>query len=116
MVSAIRSCKFHRPSVLQETVIPMFGTQDDIFINGPTGSGKTLAYCVGMILKVNTHIFSPQVLCLAPNYEVAKQVETLLKNILTRFPQYVTVGLALRQEQGMQKFGEKKNTSIVCLF
>lgn len=103
MVSAIRSCKFHRPSVVQETVLPMFGTQDNIFINGPTGSGKTLAYCVGMILKVNTHIFSPQVLCLAPNYEVAKQIETLLYNILTRFPRYVTVGLALQQERSKKK-------------
>lgn len=76
---------FGKPTKIQELAIPTLITGQDAIIISRTGSGKTLAYLIPLINKLNHHsnVAGVRGLIMAPTRELALQIATVLKRLVT---------------------------------
>ncbi len=78
ILSAIRQQGFSKPTLIQETTIPLVLAGRDIMAGSATGSGKTLAFGAGIIQTIKRG-HGIQALILTPTRELAEQVSNSLK-------------------------------------
>ncbi len=82
---AIAKLGFDKPTVVQETAIPLGLEGKDILARARTGSGKTAAYLIPIIQKLlsKNHPNSIQALILVPTKELSEQVTRQIKELTT---------------------------------
>ena len=81
LLKAISLLNFHRPTSVQEQVIPAVLKQKDIIIKSQTGSGKTAAFAIPICELVDREENKPQALVIVPTRELAIQVKEDIFNI-----------------------------------
>lgn len=81
---------FSAPTEIQQCAIPVVNAGKDLLASSKTGSGKTLAFLLPAMQRVlKTKAFSrrdPRVLILAPTRELAKQVFSQLRILISGTP------------------------------
>lgn len=81
IVSALTSLRYHRPTAVQEAVIPFALENRDLIVESQTGSGKTASFGVPLCEQAVWEENKPQALVLAPTRELAMQIKMDLMNI-----------------------------------
>lgn len=85
LVQIIKKNGIQTPTVIQELVIPIVLTGQDVIAQAQTGTGKTLAFLLPILEKINRPKAEVQALIITPTRELALQitaeVEKLIKNI-----------------------------------
>jgi superfamily II DNA/RNA helicase len=74
---------FHKPTAVQEEVIPLMLSKRNVVVEAATGTGKTAAYGLSLLSRIDYIKRSTQVLVLVPSRELALQVETALRSFTT---------------------------------
>lgn len=76
LLKGVYEMGFYAPSKIQETALPtlLADPPHNMIAQSQSGTGKTAAFSLTMLSRVNTNIQEPQVLCLAPTYELAIQI------------------------------------------
>ncbi|XP_073988291.1 DEAD-box helicase Dbp80-like isoform X2 [Rhodnius prolixus] len=90
---------FTVPSRIQETAIPIL-LQDppqNMIAQSQSGTGKTAAFVLAMLSRVDSSRPYPQVVCLAPTYELAIQIGEVAAKI-GQFCEGITFKFAVRGE------------------
>ena len=66
---------FNKPSKIQETALPNLISNPPINLiaQSQSGTGKTAAFVLAMLTRVDPAKRYPQILCLSPTYDLAKQ-------------------------------------------
>ncbi|KAF9561218.1 DEAD-domain-containing protein [Agrocybe pediades] len=93
ILRALADSGFARPTLVQTKAIPLALESRDILARARTGSGKTVAYCVPVVQKIlnaksgldaeDTSRQTTRALILVPTRELAEQVTTSLRSLLT---------------------------------
>ena len=63
----------------------------NVIAQSQSGTGKTAAFVLAMLSRVDPRMHHPQVLCLAPTYELALQIGDVLKAMGEFCPEITTV-------------------------
>lgn len=79
--SALTSLRYHRPTAVQEAVIPQALENRDLIVESQTGSGKTASFGIPLCEQAVWEENKPQALVLAPTRELAMQIKTDLMDI-----------------------------------
>ena len=104
LLHAIQQEKFTSPTPVQLKAIPLALAGKDVFARAKTGSGKTLAYLLPVLHSVlhyktaNRHAKCTYGLLLVPTKELASQVETVIKSIISLVAQQVRCENITRSE------------------
>ncbi|KAI8900299.1 P-loop containing nucleoside triphosphate hydrolase protein [Globomyces pollinis-pini] len=90
---AIVKLGFNKPTLVQETAIPLALQGKDILAKARTGSGKTAAYCIPVVQKIlsQSNPDSIQALILVPTRELAEQVTQHIRDLCMYCSQKVKV-------------------------
>ena len=93
---------FNKPSKIQETALPMLLSKPpcNLIAQSQSGTGKTAAFVIAMLSSVNLNDHYPQVLCLAPTYELAIQIGVVTSQIGKYIPN-LDIRYAVRGEEGI---------------
>ncbi|XP_073095635.1 ATP-dependent RNA helicase DDX25 isoform X3 [Manis javanica] len=88
---------FNRPSKIQEMALPMILAYppQNLIAQSQSGTGKTAAFVLAMLSRVNALELFPQCLCLAPTYELALQIGSVVLQ-MGRFCVDIDVMYAIR--------------------
>ncbi|XP_036786219.1 ATP-dependent RNA helicase DDX25 isoform X1 [Manis pentadactyla] len=88
---------FNRPSKIQEMALPMILAYppQNLIAQSQSGTGKTAAFVLAMLSRVNALELFPQCLCLAPTYELALQIGSVVQQ-MGRFCVNIDVMYAIR--------------------
>ncbi|MDE1549350.1 DEAD/DEAH box helicase [Jeotgalibaca caeni] len=78
---ALTSLRYHKPTTVQEAVLPLALENQDIIVESQTGSGKTVAFGIPLCEQAIWEENKPQALILVPTRELALQIKTDLMNI-----------------------------------
>jgi ATP-dependent RNA helicase DDX56/DBP9 len=91
LARAIAKLGFGKPTLVQETAIPLALEGKDILARAKTGSGKTAAYCIPIIQKILCRQSKTgfEALILVPTRELAEQVAKHLKDLCMYCTQHV---------------------------
>lgn len=76
IIKALELQNIKDPTKIQEGVIPLAISGEDVIGQSQTGSGKTLAYLIPIFQKINVGKRENQVIVLVPTHELAIQVNT----------------------------------------
>ncbi|MDU4959368.1 MAG: DEAD/DEAH box helicase [Sporomusaceae bacterium] len=74
LAEGLQKNSISRPTPVQTEVIPLILAGRDVLAQSPTGSGKTLAYLLPLLQRIDAGRREPQVLVLAPTYELVMQI------------------------------------------
>lgn len=98
---------FNKPSKIQETALPalLADPPQNMIAQSQSGTGKTVAFIVAMVSRVDPSLNYPQVLCLAPTYELAIQIGEEAAYI-TQFCPEVKIKYVVRGEETPSKVTE----------
>ena len=99
LLKGVYSMGFNAPSKIQETALPtlLADPPQNMIAQSQSGTGKTAAFVLAMLSRVQPDLHYPQVLCLAPTYELAMQIgEVAMK--MSQFCQDLTIKYAVRGE------------------
>jgi ATP-dependent RNA helicase DDX31/DBP7 len=122
VVTELDKLGLSKPTAIQKKTIPvMIKTSDDAFIQAQTGSGKTLAYVLPMVHRVlalsqqgkihrRSGIFG---IILAPTRELAKQVYSVLANVLQPTPWLVAAAITGGQDMHSEKARIRKGVNFL---
>jgi ATP-dependent RNA helicase DeaD len=78
---AIAEIGFTKPTPIQANAIPVALEGKDVVGLAQTGTGKTVAFGIPLLEKIDTQVFSPQALVLAPTRELALQITEEFKKL-----------------------------------
>jgi ATP-dependent RNA helicase DDX56/DBP9 len=100
IISATKKLNWQRPTLVQETAIPLSMAGKDVLVKAKTGSGKTGAYLIPLIQRIlvdkevcfrinvvvsinfqTNYTKGVKALILVPTAELAEQIETILKGL-----------------------------------
>ena len=81
VLQAIEDLGYKKPTPIQEKVLPIVQSKQDVIAKSKTGSGKTAAFAIPLIEQMNWEENKPQVLVLVPTRELAVQVKEDFTNI-----------------------------------
>lgn len=81
MIKALSKLNYHRPTDVQQQVIPLVLENKDVIVKSQTGSGKTAAFAIPICEKIEIERNNPQVLVLTPTRELCVQVKEDITNI-----------------------------------
>ncbi|EPS41396.1 hypothetical protein H072_4716 [Dactylellina haptotyla CBS 200.50] len=75
--------RFSRPSKIQERALPLLlkDPPTNLIGQSQSGTGKTAAFVLAMLTRVDLTKNTPQVLCLAPSRELARQILAVVNNM-----------------------------------
>lgn len=78
-MATLESRKISRPTEIQEKVIPVIQSGQDVLVDAETGSGKTLGYLLPLFQRLIEYQGSPKTsaLILVPTRELAQQVHKI---------------------------------------
>ncbi|CAI4225864.1 unnamed protein product [Auanema sp. JU1783] len=76
LLKALDLMGFEQPSKIQEFALPLLLMEPptNLIAQSQSGTGKTAAFVLTMLSRVNVEKKMPQCLCLAPTYELARQI------------------------------------------
>lgn len=80
VLSTLHTLGFHKPTKVQETVIPYFLQYFNLIVEAPTGTGKTAAYGLPLISMIKVQKKNTQALIMVPSRELAIQVINALQS------------------------------------
>lgn len=74
ILDALKVLGYQKPTEIQQAVIPLMLTGQNVLAKAPTGSGKTAAFAIPVCENVTWDEKQPQVLILEPTRELTEQV------------------------------------------
>ncbi|GBL87069.1 DEAD-box helicase Dbp80 [Araneus ventricosus] len=76
LLKGVYAMGFNAPSKIQETTLPVLIADPpvNLIAQSQNGTGKTAAFVLACLTRVHTELRYPQVLILAPTYELAMQI------------------------------------------
>ncbi|ASA95441.1 DEAD/DEAH box helicase [Anoxybacillus flavithermus] len=74
IIEAIQHLKFHKPTPIQERVIPAVLRGESVIGQSQTGTGKTHAYLLPIIQRIDPRVAEVQAVITAPTRELATQI------------------------------------------
>ncbi|WP_375535187.1 DEAD/DEAH box helicase [Alteribacillus sp. HJP-4] len=86
LLNALQQQDIHKPTDIQERLIPAIINGKDVIGQSRTGSGKTLAFLLPVLQKINPEIPRVQAVITAPTRELAGQLYDVLKQLITADP------------------------------
>ena len=86
ITSILRKLQITELNNMQNSVLEQFKANQDFVLLSPTGSGKTLAFSllVSKLIKANKDL-KTQTLIVVPTRELALQIETVIKKVITGY-------------------------------
>lgn len=79
VLEALPKIGFHKPTAVQDRVIPMLLNRKNVIVEAATGTGKTAAYGLPLLSRIDFLKRTTQILVLVPSRELARQVVAALK-------------------------------------
>ncbi|KAK6526300.1 RNA helicase required for poly(A+) mRNA export [Orbilia ellipsospora] len=75
--------RFSKPSKIQERALPLLlkNPPENLIGQSQSGTGKTAAFVLAMLTRVDLAKQAPQILCLAPSRELARQILAVVDNM-----------------------------------
>jgi len=112
LLKGVYAMGFNAPSKIQETALPtlLADPPQNMIAQSQSGTGKTAAFCLALLSRVNPRLNYPQVLCLAPTYELAIQLGEVISK-MSQFCPDINTRLAVRGED--MPFGSKISEHII---
>ncbi|EDO46520.1 predicted protein [Nematostella vectensis] len=91
---------FNKPSKIQETALPMLLADPPVnmIAQSQSGTGKTAAFVLTMLSRVDATKPYPQVICLSPTYELARQTGKVAEAMGKHCP-HIKINYAVRGNQ-----------------
>ncbi|MEB7773126.1 DEAD/DEAH box helicase [Kurthia gibsonii] len=112
VLQAIEDLGYKKPTPIQEKVLPIVQSKQDVIAKSKTGSGKTAAFAIPLIEQMNWEENKPQVLVLVPTRELAVQVKEDFTNI-GRYKRIKAVAVYGRQPIRFQMTALRQKTHVV---
>lgn len=86
LLKGVYGMGFNSPSKIQERALPMLmaSPPTNFIAQSQSGTGKTAAFVLAMLSRVDTSKRHPQIICLSPTFDLAKQTG----NVLVQMAQY----------------------------
>ncbi|KAJ3006531.1 RNA helicase required for poly(A+) mRNA export [Thoreauomyces humboldtii] len=96
LLKGIYGMGFQRPSKIQEKALPLLvaNPPKNMIGQSQSGTGKTAAFVLTMLSRINFSSNVPQVVCLAPARELARQIMDVVKEMGKYTP--VTTAFAIK--------------------
>ncbi|KAJ6444542.1 ATP-dependent RNA helicase DBP7 [Purpureocillium lavendulum] len=124
LVDELTKMNLERPTAIQQKVIPhLLSNSSDAFVQAETGSGKTFSYLLPMIHRVlqlstkgdkqihrDSGIFA---IIVSPTRELAKQVHTVLEQLLRPFPWLVSTAITGGESKKAEKARIRKGVNFL---
>lgn len=112
LLKGVYDMGFYAPSKIQETALPTLLAEppQNMIAQSQSGTGKTAAFSLAMLSRVKAELRYPQVLCLAPTYELAIQIGEVVAK-MGRSLKDVNIRYAVRGENITR--GEKIAEQII---
>ncbi|RCI09348.1 hypothetical protein L249_3690 [Ophiocordyceps polyrhachis-furcata BCC 54312] len=125
LVDELAKMNLHRPTAIQQKVVPHLLSKDsDAFVQAETGSGKTFSYLLPIIHRVlllsasgsgsqvhrDSGIFA---IVISPTRELAKQVHTVLEQLLRPFPWLVSTAICGGESKKAEKARIRKGVNFL---
>ncbi|XP_062505109.1 ATP-dependent RNA helicase DDX19A-like isoform X2 [Corticium candelabrum] len=100
LLDGVYAMGFNKPSKIQETALPvlMAHPPSNMIAQSQSGTGKTAAFVLAALSRVNPENKWPQVLILAPTYELACQIGDVISK-MAKFMISVKLTFAIRGEK-----------------
>ncbi|ADL52554.1 DEAD/DEAH box helicase [Clostridium cellulovorans] len=112
MLKSLKLMNFDVPTEVQEKVIPLALSGDDIIVKAQTGSGKTAAFAIPIIENLIANENAVQALVLTPTRELAVQVQETFST-LGVYKKIKTVAVYGKQPMSIQKNQLSQRVHIV---
>lgn len=112
-VAILKAMGIITPTPVQEETIPIVKAGHDVISQAQTGTGKTLAFVLPMLDKIKTDVQQIQGLIVTPTRELAIQITTEIKKLLTREDGIKVLAVYGGQDVEAQLFKLKGNIHIV---
>lgn len=112
LLGALARMQYNHPTAIQDQVIPVALTGQDILGSSKTGSGKTAAFSIPVVAQL-MHRPGTSVLVLAPTRELAEQVAGVMSNMVSGCKHLRTVLLIGGEPIGKQLMRLRENPNII---
>ncbi|RDA96119.1 hypothetical protein CP533_1733 [Ophiocordyceps camponoti-saundersi (nom. inval.)] len=125
LVDELAKMNLHRPTAIQQKVVPhLLSNNFDAFVQAETGSGKTFSYLLPIIHRVlllsasgngsqvhrDSGVFA---IIISPTRELAKQVHTVLEQLLRPFPWLVSTAISGGESKKAEKARIRKGVNFL---
>lgn len=84
LVEALKRINFVTATDVQEKVIPIALSGEDVIVRAKTGTGKTCAFLIPIIQNASRHSTLPEVIIIAPTRELALQISDVATKLAAR--------------------------------
>ncbi|CAF0820620.1 unnamed protein product [Didymodactylos carnosus] len=97
LLNGIYNMGFRRPSRIQERALPQLLAYPprNMIAQSQNGTGKTAAFSLATLSRINPNVKSVQALILAPTFELALQIGSVIEK-MAKFLPYITIAYAVR--------------------
>ncbi|CAF1360075.1 unnamed protein product [Rotaria sordida] len=97
LLKGIYSMGFQAPSKIQEISLPLLlnNPPKNIIAQSQSGTGKTAAFSLAILSRIDPSIPSVQALILAPTYELAIQIGSVIEQ-MAQYLSYIKIAYAVR--------------------
>ncbi len=79
IIEVLNSIGFSNPTLVQQKVIPLINSRQNICVKSPTGSGKTHTFLLPLFNKIDPLLNRVQGIIMSPTRELAKQIYEMSK-------------------------------------
>lgn len=124
LVDELAKMNLERPTAIQQKVIPhLLSSSSDAFVQAETGSGKTFSYLLPIIHRVlllssgggaqvhrDSGVFA---IIVSPTRELAKQVHTVLEQLIRPFPWLVSTAITGGESKKAEKARIRKGVNFL---
>lgn len=91
MKSNLMKMRFHRPTLVQQYMMPLVMAGHDVLLCAPSGSGKTMGYLIPTLMKLyqttrvgSNNMAYPTVLVLVPTRDLALELYEVVKALIEK--------------------------------
>jgi len=111
-LKALDEMQYYRPTSIQEKILPIALSKQDVIAQAQTGTGKTAAFGIPIVEFKKQKINSPYAIVLTPTRELALQVSEEIKQI-GRYKRTKTLAIYGGQPIGAQINSLRKGVHVV---
>uniref|UniRef100_A0A914EAX5 RNA helicase n=2 Tax=Acrobeloides nanus TaxID=290746 RepID=A0A914EAX5_9BILA len=99
LIDALYQMGFQQPSKIQEAALPLLLCEppQDMIAQAQSGTGKTATFLLTMLNRLDPEKKFPQCICLAPTYELARQIGEVAKKMAKNMPE-IQIRYAIKGE------------------